>query len=280
VSIVAAVLMAAAACSEQPARSAGERVTVGIVDTGIDEDQFDRILDRAASRSLVPGEGLSDLDGHGTEMASILHRGAPDARLVAAKVVDAHGATTDARLAAGIEHLVDRGASVVLVSLAGAEPLPRTSDAIERAGEEDVVVVLAAGNDGLDLDHATSYPGSSPHRNAVVVAATGPDGSLLGTSNRNGPVTATAPGRVPTCGLDGRQTVATGTSAAAAIVAAWAASERSLDPAPAREHVDRLRDVRFEPQRANESATVRATCSTIGMPADNDGQPSLRMATE
>ena len=239
---VAIAACLAPACTTRPidAHPAGPSVvTVGIIDTGIGAGSLEPVVDRLASTSLVPGEDLADVDGHGTEMAWIVHHAAPGARLVVAKAVDRYGSTTDERLAAAVEHLRGAGATVVLVSLSGAAPLPRTHEAFVTAGRAGVLIVAAAGNDGLDLDRGSSYPGGYRLPNLVTVAAADASGDLLGSSNRGGPTSVIAPGAVPTCTLDGRPTTSVGTSAAAALVAGTAAARSGAASMP--ERIARLR---------------------------------------
>ncbi|HWJ97721.1 MAG TPA: S8 family serine peptidase [Acidimicrobiales bacterium] len=204
-------------------------VTVAIIDTGIARDApLGDMVDVDASSSVVPG-GVDDEDGHGTEMAAVVHAAAPDARLVAVKAVGDDG-TTDQRLATAIGRARSAGADVILLSMAGAEPLPRTRAAIERAGRGDVLVVAAAGNDGLDLDDHPAYPAAYDEPNLIAVAAIDRDGQLLGTSNRGPTVTARGQGSgVSTCTLDGRPATTGATSAAAALVAGTAARRLRTD---------------------------------------------------
>jgi hypothetical protein len=202
----------------------GGPVLVAVVDTGIDPHvSLGERLDTSRSRSVVPGEGVDDRDGHGTEVAAVVHANAPGARIAAVKASGADG-TSDERLAAAVDHATDAGASVILLSLAGAAPLPLTRAAIERAGGSGALVVAAAGNDGVDIGDHPSYPASYALANLVPVAALDRDGHLLGSSNRGGAVKAAARGvAVPTCTLRGEATTTGGTSAAAALVAARAA---------------------------------------------------------
>jgi hypothetical protein len=199
---------------------------VGIVDSGVDPAGLAASIDRSAGADLVSGRSTLDLDGHGTEMAWIVHAEAPRARLAIARVVDARGSTTDGRIAAAVDHLRRRGASIVLISLAGAEPLPATRAAIA-AGAGRFVAFAAAGNDGADLDRVPSYPGGYRLPNLVTVAALGRDGRLWGSSNRGGPISATAPASAATRTLGARPTTSVGTSAAAAIAAGRAAHAAS-----------------------------------------------------
>lgn len=224
---VATLALVATSCDGRTRGTVGDRPTVGIVDTGIEARGLEGHLDAAASASLVPGEDVDDADGHGTEMAWIVRRAASDARLVAVKVVDHGGAATDERVARAVDELRHGGVDVVLLSLSGAEPLPRTEAAIERAGRSGVIVVAAAGNDGVDLARTPGYPGGYSASGLVTVAATDASGRLLGSSNRGGSTDVAAPGAVPTCGPDGRRTTSVGTSASAALVAATAARHRA-----------------------------------------------------
>lgn len=197
-------------------QAAARRPVVGIVDTGLEAHGLE---------SVVTGDAPADRDGHGTEMAWIVHAAAPSARLVAVRAVADDGTLDDARIAAAIGRARRAGASVVLVSLAGAEPLPRTRRAIAAAGADGVLVVAAAGNDGLDLDRSPAYPAAYRASNLVTVAAARPDGQLWGSSNRGGPTAVAAAAAVPTCTRDGERATSVGTSAAAAVTAGVAARE-------------------------------------------------------
>lgn len=193
-----------------------QTVMVAIVDTGIDPSA-------SFARGVEQDDGAADDDGHGTEMAWVVHAAAPQADLISVKAAGPDG-ITDVRLAEGIDLARRAGANVILLAMAGAEPLPRTRAAIARADEDDVLVVAAAGNDGLDLDEHPAYPAAYAEPNVIAVAAADRSGDLLGTSNRGPTVIARGQGSgVPTCTLGGEATTTSGTSAAAALVAARAA---------------------------------------------------------
>lgn len=64
--------------------------------------------------------------------------------------------------------------------------LAALSDAVTRAMEAGLLLVVAAGNDGLDNDSGTTapfYPSSLPHANILSVAATNNADELWGNSN-------------------------------------------------------------------------------------------------
>ncbi|MEW6152999.1 MAG: S8 family serine peptidase [Actinomycetota bacterium] len=178
------------------ARSTGEGVTIGIVDTGIDAAHPDLGPKIDALATCLGGpcrEGSAhDGHGHGTVVAGIAAavtgnaRGvaavAPDARLVVAKAVDDQGRASVEDINNAIRWVVDRGARVVnlslgdpnflIVSLLGTPLRP----GIEYAWSRGAVPVLASGNENVGLlDLGSSNYGNL---NAVVVGATGRDGSV------------------------------------------------------------------------------------------------------
>ena len=121
---------------------------------------------------------------------------APDSKILPVKVLsDFKGTGYVSWIVQGIVYAVNKGARVINLSLGGLrikgsgkgsnyvqEGLRMYDRAIQYAKENGVVVVTAAGNDALDLDHPIRYadggstgslifyPASSPH--AVTVSAT------------------------------------------------------------------------------------------------------------
>ena len=175
----------------------GLGVIVGVVDTGVDMDHPTmRGVELVAWSDLVNGrETPYDDLGHGTAMASIilgrspLRGGAPDARLVAVKVVDGDDQLAgdfDQALADGIDFCLDNGADVVSLSLGGDyESIdllvgPATQAAISQAVATGAVVVAAAGNDGASQD--VSFPGRFTE--VVSVGAVDKRGQLAPFSSR------------------------------------------------------------------------------------------------
>ena len=109
-----------------------------------------------------------DAFGHGTHLAGVIAGVAPSARLVNVKVADSDGSTSLGRLLAGIDWVVRHGdgdgLDVRVVNLAfGAETEGSYRDdplafAVERAWQDGVVVVAAAGNGGPEPTASTRPP--------------------------------------------------------------------------------------------------------------------------
>jgi len=139
----------------------GQGVGIAVVDTGIDPEHRDFEARIEASADFT-GEGIEDLNGHGTHCASIAagsgvksegkYRGvAPGASLYIAKCLDSRGNGMMSDVMAGIEWAVDQGVQVISLSLGtpgpsdGSDALSEMCDAAVDAG---VVTCVAAGNDG------------------------------------------------------------------------------------------------------------------------------------
>jgi len=187
----------------------GAGVRVAILDTGIDTSHPDLApnLNVGLSASFVPYEPyIDDEDGHGTHVAGIIaaaHNGlgtigvAPDAELVAVKVLDSTGSGDFDWMISGLIYANQIGAKVVNMSL-GAY-LPRCGFMLEdgtKFGADDVahlvnlitrvinyvssngtLVVVAAGNDSANLTGDASWI-SIPAEcgDALSISATGPQG--------------------------------------------------------------------------------------------------------
>lgn len=112
---------------------------------------------------------------------------APEAEIMAVRVLDGDGSGSTAGIAAGIAYAADHGAAVINMSLSGPAGSgdAAVADAIEAAGaEENVVVVAAAGNDGTDNDSKPQSPCVLPPENLICVAALNQkSGALASFSN-------------------------------------------------------------------------------------------------
>jgi minor extracellular serine protease Vpr len=124
-----------------------------------------------------------DDQGHGTHVAGIVAANgnvtgvAPDARIVAYKVLDEGGSGTDEDIIAAIEMTVDPNQDgdtsdhwdIISMSLGGSgDPFDAMSQAVDNAVDAGVVVVVAAGNSGPDSGTVDS-PGCA--RKAITVGA-------------------------------------------------------------------------------------------------------------
>lgn len=175
------------------------------------------------------------------------------------KVTNEFGVTRASYIAEAISYAVNNGARLINLSLGGTVKTPIETAALDYAAENGVLVVVAAGNEGMDL----SEYGLVDHPAVITVAATDRNGERARFSNWGGPVSIAAPGidilslrarRTDTLrnlseeyipgsayvGSDNRYYVATGTSFSAPLVTGAASLLLSRDPNLSAEQLKRM----------------------------------------
>lgn len=187
-------------------------VTVAILDTGLDYTSLDAngLVDLSRSKSFVASDNalraahfpqrheVDDFNGHGTNVASqvssigFAHAGVTSrTTLMGVKVLGAGGSGSSAGVLMGVLHAVDNGADVINMSLGGAflraggsgPFLSLINQVFNYAHRQGVLIVVAAGNDGTDMDrnffNGIRYGSlfitycDAPH--VICVSATGPE---------------------------------------------------------------------------------------------------------
>ncbi|MFE1444243.1 S8 family serine peptidase [Streptomyces sp. NPDC058739] len=161
----------------------GKGVKVAVLDTGIDVDHPDLAGVIDGAQSFVPGEAVTDVNGHGTHVAGTIvgsgvasggdNKGvAPGADLYVGKVLGGtEGSGQDSWVIAGMQWAAESGADIVNMSLGdsyptdGSDPMSQTVDAL--SARYGTLFVIAAGNAGPE---SISAPGAAA--SALTVAAT------------------------------------------------------------------------------------------------------------
>jgi len=173
----------------------GAGVTVAVVDTGVDGNSEDLRPNLVAGWNFYDGNAdTRDAVGHGTVIASIIaapaNNGgyvgiAPEAHILPVKIMG-EGEFSNAAAVAGIRYAITHGARVVNASFGALnEPIPGMDAALRAARQADVLVVIAAGNSGVDLDSGrnTESPNGYGLSNALTVANFSNHGHLNSDSN-------------------------------------------------------------------------------------------------
>ncbi|NUR97309.1 MAG: S8 family peptidase, partial [Kribbellaceae bacterium] len=174
----------------------GQGVDVAVLDTGIDAAHPDFGGRIVASQSFVPGEDVTDRNGHGTHVASTIagtgaasggkEQGvAPGAGLHIGKVLGDDGSGQDSWILAGMEWAArDQHAKVISMSLGsgptdGSDPMSQAVNTL--SAETGALFVIAAGNSGPD-PYSVSAPGAADA--ALTVGAVDGNDRLAPFSSR------------------------------------------------------------------------------------------------
>lgn len=226
--------------------STGDGVKVGVIDTGVDPSHPDlkgSVISGADFTGLGNGNGLTDVDGHGTAIASLIAGHgrilgvAPRASVVSLRVSD--GFTDSAnRVGQAIRWAISHDVKIVVIASVYREDDLYLRQAIEAALVKDVVIVTGAGNKPRDthVQYPALYPG------VLAVGGTNTTGGLSPVSVTGAQVMLAAPSDGISVAHRNKQWfIATGTSNSAAIVAGAAALIRAKYPnMPAAEVIRRL----------------------------------------
>ncbi|MEW2069537.1 S8 family serine peptidase [Streptomyces sp. NPDC007346] len=152
----------------------GKGVKIAVLDTGVDGTHPDLKGKIAAAKNFTTSRDLKDRIGHGTHVASIAagsgaksggkFKGvAPDAKLLAGKVLSDDGFGDDSGILAGMEWAVAQGADIVNLSLGGMdtpEVDPLEAGINRLSATKGVLFAVAAGNEG-DWAGTIGSPGSA-----------------------------------------------------------------------------------------------------------------------
>ena len=177
---------------------------------------------------LVPGQKLGSGRHHGTRVAGIFLREAPDARLIPYRY-RAHSFETFATI---VDEVAKSPARIVIMALGGYQK--KDWERFRKAAEArpDILFIISAGNDGRNVDDKPMYPSGFRLDNALVVASTDTFGRLPLASNW-GPETVdvSTPGEgIETFDHTGAKTFVSGSSFAVPRIAALAARFKAINP--------------------------------------------------
>jgi serine protease len=194
-------------------RPGGKGVTVAILDTGVayrDWKQFRRSPDFNHTRFVRPYDFVAhnsyplDREGHGTFVAGTIAEStnnrygltglAYGAAIMPVRILDADGTGDAATISRGIRYAATHGAQVINLSLefsldVTSSDIPDIIAAIRFAHSHGVVVVAAAGNEGVEQ---VAYPARAPA--VISVGATTRDRCLANYSNGGARLDLVAPG--------------------------------------------------------------------------------------
>lgn len=191
----------------------GEGVLVGVVDSYVDITHSQLKNQIYTNLKEIPNNGIDDDNNgyvddyqgmsftgetnyvikneHGTHVSGIIasnHDGlmkgiAPKARVLPAPFItnDGSGSLSDAIKA--MNYVTSQGAKVINASWGGSVCVSSLSDAFKAISDKGVLIVVAAGNDGRDLDFTPSYPAAFSLPGQITVGASNENDYMAYFSN-------------------------------------------------------------------------------------------------
>ncbi|MFY0518080.1 S8 family peptidase [Lysinibacillus sp. UGB7] len=174
-------------------------VKVAVIDSGVDfkhPELKSQVLPpynaAAPANSTYPGD-------HGTHVAGIIgaakdnavggHGVNPKAKILPIDVFNGKDGANDFVIAQGILHAIEQGADVINMSLGGYGESPLMKEAVQKAIDNGITVVAAAGNESTDN---YSFPAS--FEGVISVGSTNERNKLSSYSNYGPSVDVVAPG--------------------------------------------------------------------------------------
>jgi Subtilase family len=234
------------------ALSRGAGVTVAVIDTGIDFAHplfANKIVgpyyDFAANDLNPMDDGGGVGTGHGTFVAGLVLRAAPDARIMPLRAFNQTGRATSFAIARAIRFAASNGARIINMSFGLLNEDSLVKESVEIAAAAGAFMVAAAGNDNLERIH---YPAA--HSAIISVTSTGEGDVRAPFANYNTLVNVAAPGaNMHSAFPGGGWAFWSGTSFSTALVAGEAA-------------------VLFASRPSASNIQVRTTILTSGAPLD------------
>ena len=212
----------------------GLGVTVAVLDTGIDTDHPELAPNyRGGYNAVKLDKAPEDDAGHGTHVSGIIAADdnesgivgvAPDAGLVAVKVLDRRGNGYLSWIIGGINWVIANkdayDIEVANMSFGGYGSSDALHAAIQNLYDAGVTIAVSAGNEGMNA----SYFIPAGYDEVICVSAIDSNDNFASFSNWGETIELTAPGvSIKSCWLRGGYKIASGTSMSAPHVAGAAA---------------------------------------------------------
>lgn len=201
-------------------RSAGNKIRIGIIDTGIDYNHPDLQSSIGGGINLINRHlHPADDNGHGTHISGTIAASArygmtgvaPYATIYPVKAFDHNGSSYVTDIVRGIEWCVRNRMHIINMSFGMKTRSPALEAAVRNATRDGVIIVASAGNEGKK--GSVDYP--ARFKQTIAVGATTRHNHIAPFSNKGSEIDIYAPGeRITSTWLNGKYQELSGTSMA------------------------------------------------------------------
>ncbi len=218
--------------AQQKSQGAGQ--VIAVLDTRVDPSHPELSgktlagIDLVSSDPLVNRSTIGKERGHGTMVAGVALRAAPQAKVLPVRVLNEDGVGSIATVSEGIRRAAANGGQVINMSLSTSVRSKTMEDAVNYARSRGSTLVAAYGNEAQISPEV--YPADFP--GVISVVATDENDRRASCSNYGRPASIAAPGVgvvAPTA--DHQYAIGAGTSFATPFVAGQAALLRAAGTA-------------------------------------------------
>ncbi len=204
--------------------SGGNSVDIAVIDSGIQHDHDfleGRVVDSGFNAITDNGTAYDDR-GHGTHVAGIIVANTlSNVTVHAYKALNESGSGTASQISLAIDAAIEDDVDIINLSLSMKGSSAILHEAVQRAYNAGICVIVAAGNDGIDLTNNHCSPASFSE--CITVMSCSNIRRILKSSNYGEPCDFAAPGdKILSCDLNNRFKIRTGTSMAAPFICAAA----------------------------------------------------------
>jgi major intracellular serine protease len=170
----------------------GSGIVVAVIDTGIDNNHPDLKDSIIGGKNFVDGsDNFFDDNGHGTHVSGLVLSMAPEAKILACKVLNKNGSGSYQGIIDGIRYATNwtgpngEKVRVMNMSLGGPDNEPELEKAILEAVSLGILIVCASGNEGDNNEQSYEYGYPALYNESICVAACDENKKLAPFSNNN-----------------------------------------------------------------------------------------------
>ena len=170
----------------------GQGVLVGVVDGMVDQTQQQLANNIAWDKQFNSETNDPNTNQHGTHVAGIIAADpaygpvtgvAPSAKIIAGQFIGNTGGGSLGDAIVAMNAVAAQGAKVINMSWGGAGCVDSLKSAVQSLSDQGIIVVTAAGNDGVNSDEQPDYPAAFGFANQINVAATASSDQIIYFSN-------------------------------------------------------------------------------------------------